>query len=593
MIEGNLKDVSLPGLLKFLASELNKSYRIKIASGGNSGELFVSKGQVVAASYGLLEGEDALCEFLAWHEGIFWVELLSTQFEVRKNLVKTVKPTADFVDQCAFLIDRNVGLNTLISASRQFGGPEWQETVKISPLDREDFVVIGWLGEGRSMRQTLREFDFDIVQSTGILTRLMKSGSVEVIRPLAQESEEGLPVKEPNPSEPSTGFEPAAVEADKEKSEAKLQRFVPTGGQEAAAASVAQEAARSYAQEAAAAVAQEAFISTSYRSTSHPPVPEGNNPPDKPQKAVDLAQVRASMEARLRARAVRDSRSMPAMPPLPPLPDSPLPSYKKPPPPASSTLPAESKETAAPVASHRDTRSDSPEPLSTVPPASDPTGQPQRLSLGDLIAGAKAGEPQNPPKAVTQDQVQPASSSKPGKVIPPVEPEAIITQSARTGDAGSMEADGAHKPRHRTGTMPMVSIDIDRLLEATFNPTQFGRSALNNPNLDALRRQTLLDVESGKSLENVISEGIRPAAAVLSSYRYCLDRGYIETVDPVIPITADLLLGRMEIDQYLLQRRRITGDELRDLVTIARKEAAKLPELLVRSGYLTAASVKK
>jgi hypothetical protein len=82
-------------------------------------------------------------------------------------------------------------------------------------------------------------------------------------------------------------------------------------------------------------------------------------------------------------------------------------------------------------------------------------------------------------------------------------------------------------------------------------------------------------------------DGNRPPAAVLNSYRYCLDRGYVETSDSVVPLTVDLLLGRMEIDQYLLQRRRLTGDQLRDLIEIARKEGVKLSQVLVRSGYLT------
>ena len=35
--------------------------------------------------------------------------------------------------------------------------------------------------------------------------------------------------------------------------------------------------------------------------------------------------------------------------------------------------------------------------------------------------------------------------------------------------------------RARTEAMPMVTIDIERLLAATFSPTQFGKLALKNP----------------------------------------------------------------------------------------------------------------
>lgn len=141
--------------------------------------------------------------------------------------------------------------------------------------------------------------------------------------------------------------------------------------------------------------------------------------------------------------------------------------------------------------------------------------------------------------------------------------------------------------RLKTASLPLVSMDIERLLLATFKQTQFGKLALTNPSLDHLRRQTLLDVEAGKALTAVISEGNRPPAAVLSSYRYCLDRGYIESADPVISLTADLLLGRVELDQYLLQRRRITGDELRELTALAKKQGENLSALFLQNGYVT------
>jgi hypothetical protein len=96
----------------------------------------------------------------------------------------------------------------------------------------------------------------------------------------------------------------------------------------------------------------------------------------------------------------------------------------------------------------------------------------------------------------------------------------------------------------------------------------------------------------GKSLADVLTEETRSPAAVLSSYKYCLDRGYIESNDPVLPLTADLLLGRMEIDQYLLQRRRITGDELRDLSGNARDSGIRLIDLLFRERFLTVVDVE-
>ena len=86
MLEGNFRDVSLPGLLQFLATEINKSYRVKVTTNNHAGEIFVCKGAVTASSYGLLEGEDALCEILSWKDGSFGVELLNPQIEIKRNL---------------------------------------------------------------------------------------------------------------------------------------------------------------------------------------------------------------------------------------------------------------------------------------------------------------------------------------------------------------------------------------------------------------------------------------------------------------------------------------------------------------------------
>ncbi|MGH9548647.1 MAG: DUF4388 domain-containing protein [Terriglobales bacterium] len=175
MIEGNFQDVSLPGLLQFLGSEVSKNYRIRITGNGQSGDVYLCKGFVVAAAFGLLEGEDAMCEFLSWAQGTFFVETLTAQIEVKKNLTRAMQPSNAFVESSSFLIENNVGLNTVIIASKSFGSVEWQESLRQQPLEREDFVVLGWIGDGRTMRQAMREFGFDLAQASTILGRLMRS----------------------------------------------------------------------------------------------------------------------------------------------------------------------------------------------------------------------------------------------------------------------------------------------------------------------------------------------------------------------------------------------------------------------------------
>ncbi|HEY9719146.1 MAG TPA: DUF4388 domain-containing protein [Trichormus sp.] len=733
MIEGNFKDVSLPGLLQVLGSEVSRNYRVRVsstaaggpASGGQSGDIYVARGFVVCASFGLLEGEDAICEFLSWREGTFFVETLTANIEVKKNLKRAISASNAFVENTLYINENNVSLNTVIVASKSFGSVEWQESLRQQPLEREDFVVLGWVGEGRTIRQALREFSFDIAQATAILTRLIKTCSVQVLRPTAQNVSDA----------PAGAAQPDPV----------VQRFVTTGGQEAAASSVAQAAARAYAQEATAAVAYDAFISTSFRPGSVPIPPTKNekshgNPLLDPIKKIglDLAQVRASMEARFRSRV---SRKLPEEA----QPSSDSPTRAVPPPSEAEPRLAQSGQFHLPSASGQHYLSPPSSPanpnpvtassagtLGAVPfsgssgspatasasgnfgpvpgsvnssspatasgsgnfgpvpgsgnsgapatasgsgnfgpvpanPAHSTTGPGMRLPPPDYVSGQWLGPrtapaaaplnavpPANPPSAGTgggaasppeaaQDAINqmigdgvkqwqpgagPASfepdkpAQPPIPAVPPASnqvpapnsvslrtPPATVPSSASAPPAAAptastptarpsatfttLAAESALDPlttsgkRERTEALPMVTIDIDRLLQATFTPTQFGKLALTNPALDQLRRQTLLDVEAGKTLKSVIAEGARPAAAILNSYRYCLDRGYIENNDPVVSMTTELLLGRMELDQYLLQRRRLTGDQLRDLVEISRKEGVKLTQVLVRSGYLT------
>lgn len=387
MIKGSLKDISLPGLIQFLANE-NKIYRVKVERGSLQGDMVVSNGHLISANYGLLHGEDALCEFMTWDEGAFYAERLPARYEntVDKNINLRLHQGTTFADQAAFLLEDNVGLNTQVRPSRMFGTPEWQESSKLQPLQREDFLILGWLSDGRTMRQAMREFAFDMIQATACLYRLMLTRSVEVVR-----------VSGP-------------IDLGDE--------FIPGG----------------------------------------------------PTVRVEI------------------------------ITDSPIADQQK-------TVPV-----PVPV----------PEAQPEVP------DQPVSVSIEGLV----------------------------------------------------------DKATLRTTVLPIVSIDIERLMKANFTISEFGFLALKNPMLDETIRFILLKAEAGASVDDVVLEASKHPAAVLSTYRYCLERGYINNPDSVLPLTADLLLGRTEIDQYLVQRRRLTGEQLRELVVQARSVGVKLPELLVKSGFL-------
>ncbi len=652
MIEGNFSDISLPAVLQLLCLEAQKNFRVGVLHEAQRGEIFVRRGWVIAATFGILEGEDAFCEFMSWRNGSFWAEQVSTEMQIDKNLAFAFQPTLSFMQDCEYLIANNVGLNSEITGSILFGSTAWKELVKDYPLDRESLSVLAWLREGRTMHQAMREFGFDMIKSASILTRLLLTKSVDILRPTQRE-------EDMSPDEPE-------VNAHK----------MTTGGQEAAAAKLAQQAAK--ALESAASVAQEAFLSTSFKSLtasdllSRQAESVSELPRVPPVTNLD-SQSRASVEARLRAKrsgvisgsnlpvyAGQPSKGVPDKPKLAgsasfqaPGEDSaetgelapgpyiaideeldqpeaeaqnkgksskparqlrpslPSPVVKRSdPPPSSSGLQALLKnalEKSKQIAAERLQSTHGQFAPGASPAAADLPAEGKPASdAGNNVPSAGAMSQSPPARQI--EQTWQAEQKLPVTDNNLSEREAVRKDAApanaplpEAGLAATVEVDPkdmadwpADDPRFtkRTQALPLVALDIERLLQANFILTQFGKLALGNPSLDPQRRQTLLDAEQNKSLLSSLTERARSPASVLSSYRYCLDRGYVDTNDPVIPLTADLLLGRMEIDQYLLQRRRITGDELRDLIQAAREEGIKLPKLLVRSGFLTEGDIE-
>lgn len=453
MIEGSLADVSLPGLLQFLATESNKSFRIKLISGPSRGEIFISEGELLSANFGILEGNDALIEFLFWHEGTFIVEKLASRFKHTSstNLKIALKQDNSFADQMLFLQEESVGLNTEIVPSPVFGTPEWQAALTKQPLSKDDFIVLGWITDGRTMRQAMREFNFDVVRAAASLFRLLITGSVVTLRPSLKGVEE--------------------EEADK-KEEVREKEIAATL---AAPAAVAEKAAVVVKAEGgtAGSVSQEQA--------------------NKVESVVSVAEV-----------------------PL--------------------------VEAKTPVSAQT---------FDSLPAVGTP-------AFEQVLAAA--GRP---------------LSQKP---VP--EPEPKVDVPAGEGEKRNFDI-------RRTDPLPLVAIDIERLFQTNFHVSPFGQLALANDALDEELRSLLADFKQGKTFIVVATQPGRQAGQVLHTCKYSLERGYLDPPDAVASLTADLLLGRVEIEQYLLQRRRMTGDELRDLVDLARQKGVKLVELLVKIGFMT------
>jgi hypothetical protein len=508
MIEGDLADVSLPGLLQCLATESDKSFRVQLVSGPQKGELIVSEGQILAANFGLLEGNDALTEFLFWGEGAFIVERfdLLEDASFSCSLAIELRQLNSFADQILFLQKTNVGLNTEIVPSPKFGTEEWQEALKKLPLYREDYVVLGWITDGRTMRQAMREFNFDVVQATSSLFRLLSTGSVDCIRPqLVANSEFASAVAETAAAEPVVLFDQSAKDKEKEKDKEKS--------------------------------AKAKHDSTS--SISEPIItPEPDLLPDfdmEPEQELE-PEPEPALEATKEEGSLVVSSSVP-----------------------------EVVHDFAPTSSGADVITSDSLPAVGSPEFLELMAKAQQVAAGEAVKKA------DNLVAATSTSVLEKTRAKVVKVE--VEPEA---------EKKSFDI-------RRTDPLPLVAIDIERLFQTTFHVAPFGQVALNNNALDDDMKKIVSAFKAGKTFINVATDGGHghDPAQILHTCKYALERGYIDPPDQVVSLTADLLLGRVELEQYLLQRRRLNGDELRDVIELAKQKGVKLVELLVKMGFMT------
>lgn len=450
MLEGSLSDASVAGLLQLLCHETQKSYSIQIRRMGQVCNVFVCKGEVASVTFGILEGVEALSEVLFWDEGEFWVERLETVsetalFEKERNLnIKFDSPTS-LAYYCSFLKQNNVGLHTEIVPSSNFGTQEWQQALQREPLLKDDFTVIGWITDGRTMRQAMVELNLDLKSALSSLYRLLATRSVDVVRPVIQDADVGEDIKNSSDNLP-------------------VQRRV--------------------------------------RKTQD----------------VELKKGAGSMIG-------VDTQEIPSLP--------------------------------------KDMVMDQSSTHEEIKPEAN-------KKLAELAVKTKA--PDTVPGLTREEVKRPDLSSARTENIQ--DEEKLVDENGEEFD-----------PR-LTDLLPIVSIDIERLLNSSFSVTKEGKERLLDDELHELVRQVLIDTTNGKTLVSVLTDSSLTEASVLATYRYCLEEKLISHYDPVISLTIELVMAKMELEQYLLQRRRITGDQLQDLITIAGRQGIGLDKLLVGAGYL-------
>ncbi len=533
MIEGNLSDVSLPGLLQFLATESNKSFSVQLTNGTQKGEVTVCDGEILAANFGLLEGNDALTEFLFWNEGSFSVERLAQGATSAEscNLKIELKQVNTFADQMLFLQKSNVGLNTEIVPSPKFGTQEWQEALQKQPLYKEDYVVLGWVTDGRTMRQAMREFSFDVVQATNSLFRLLSTGSVDSIRP----SLDSILDQVEDLSQAQAIVDKAAATAAEKMDEKSSEK------------SGADKSSKPKGTEGGANKNGQAV-------KSQPSADLVAELADKPTELKSEVESEVKTELKVDSVIKPESKSESEFEP-PTVPDP------------GPMLEPIAKTNSAPVAEAVDLR-----PAEVI--TSDSLPAVGSAEFYELMAKAQNASLKNDEEKLG---MQTSVLEKP-KAQTPLKPVDVEPEPEKK----SFDI-------RRTDPLPLVAIDIERLFQTCFHVAPFGQVALNNDALDDDLKKIVSAFKTGKTFINVATDGGlgRDPAQVLHTCKYALERGYIDPPDQVVSLTADLLLGRVELEQYLLQRRRLNGDELRDVIELARQKGVKLVELLVKMGFMT------
>lgn len=494
MIKGNLKLVSVPGLLQLLANEPDRSYRITLESDGQIAHLYVVEGELIDSRFGILEGIDALSEVLSWTEGEFMVDnLKDAHMHREKALLRcNLEELGSFQDQCSFLRSVNIGLASELIPSSSFGQPEWQESLYIQPLGKNDYTVLGWITDGRTMRQAMSELEIDLRTAVGILYRLVLTGSVEVVK-----------------------------------------------------ADIGNEAALNIAPIVARRI-----------------------------EKVAARKVGATSGATIVS--IKDDR-----------PDSKQLVSKEVP------LAEEVKAVIAAKDAKNDTENDTSESL-TVPnarvslPGKDTDTQ-ELPAVGSMVQEEIVNAViESPLSNLIEKEVAKEAAKEEKKA----EKKRQQKGSVKTTFT-NLEAEQSPFDMKRTDPLPLVSIDIERLLNTSFKLTGRGAEHLEEASEDDMVAEVLQDVKLGKSLLLVLTDSNRSDASIMATYRYCLDNEMIEHHDPVVRLTIELLLDKLDLIKYLMQRRRVTGEQLKELSVIAERQGIEIIKLLIGSGAVLPADLDR
>jgi len=186
--QGSLRELPLPDVIQLVAVS-GKTGVFNLRNGGDSGQIFLRKGQIVHALAGTLAGEQAVYELARWFQGDF-VFTPGTETEL-----ETIdKSNTNLLMEAARQIDEWKILSKKIESTRMvpvFAPQASRVSVSFTPAE---WAVITKVDERRSIEEIaagLGQGAFDVCK---IIYGLLQAGLVEVITP------EGAP---PTPTVPT------------------------------------------------------------------------------------------------------------------------------------------------------------------------------------------------------------------------------------------------------------------------------------------------------------------------------------------------------------------------------------------------------
>lgn len=172
--QGSLAELPLPDILQLVAVS-GKTGSFTIANDRESGQIFLSDGQIVHARLGALEGEEAVYELAIWPEGEFQFtpDAVTVPTTINKSNTSLLMEAARRIDEWKVLA-RRVPSTALVPVFTEDGGAT---TVSLSP---EEWAVVREIDSNRSIDEIAAALGSSPFETSKVVFGLITNGLVSL-----------------------------------------------------------------------------------------------------------------------------------------------------------------------------------------------------------------------------------------------------------------------------------------------------------------------------------------------------------------------------------------------------------------------------